>query len=125
MAPRISLLAGLLFLSTLALAVPEPHTITPSPEYFVQDLGTLPGDTDSVAWGIDASGAVVGSSYTASGYGTRGFLFTDSQGLADVTGGDRPGALVDVNDAGQMAGDRPEADGGPAFPRPGGPRAGF
>lgn len=205
MATRISLLLALLFLSPLALAAPAPQTITPSPEFFVQDLGTLPADVDSVAWGIDASGAVVGastgpngihaflytdaggivplpcpagrpycvakdlndagqavgsawssvsdapghavrwsggvpqdlgtlgggtqseawginatgavvgSSYTASGYGTHGFVFTDSQGLADITGGDGPGAVIDVNDAGQMVGYRLESDGYRAF----------
>ena len=104
MATRISLLAGLLFLSTLALAVPEPHTITPSPEYFVQDLGTLPGDTDSVAWGIDASGSVVGVSTGLDGM--HAFLYTDAGGIIPLpcpTG--RPYCIArDLNGAGQAVG---------------------
>ena len=50
MANRILAVAGLLVLSTLVLAFP-PSEIRPSPEFFIQDLGTLPGDTDSYAWG--------------------------------------------------------------------------
>jgi probable HAF family extracellular repeat protein len=72
--------------------------------YVVEDLGTLPGDTGSVAWAINARGDVVGWSNGPAG--TRAFVFTDAGGLAALPGlPDRPRTVArDINDAGDIAG---------------------
>jgi probable HAF family extracellular repeat protein len=50
-----------------------------STPYAVQDLGTLPGDSASVAMGINGSGDVVG--WSTGPTGTRAFLYTDAAGM--------------------------------------------
>ena len=72
--------------------------------FVVEDLGTLPGDTSSVAWGINASGDVVGWSNGPAG--TRAFRFTDAGGLVALPGlPDRPRTVArDNNDAGDVVG---------------------
>ncbi len=44
----------------IAFAAPVVNASTPT--YHVLDFGTLPGDTTSLAWGINASGQVAGYS---------------------------------------------------------------
>jgi probable HAF family extracellular repeat protein len=50
-----------------------------TPEYTVQDLGTLPGDYASVAMGINQFGDVVGWSQGPAG--ARAFVYTDAIGM--------------------------------------------
>jgi probable HAF family extracellular repeat protein len=47
--------------------------------YSVQDLGTLPGDSASVAWGINQFGDIVGWSMGPTG--TRAFIYTNGAGM--------------------------------------------
>jgi len=72
--------------------------------YVVKDLGTLPGDTDSVATGINGAGSVVGWSNGPDGY--HGFVYTDAGGMTALPGlPDRPRAFPrKINDAGDIAG---------------------
>lgn len=72
--------------------------------YTVDDLGVLPGDSSSVATGINQRGDVVGWSAGADG-ATRAFIYTDS-GMAVLPGlVGRPRTIArDVNDLGQIVG---------------------
>ncbi|MBD2168189.1 hypothetical protein H6G04_27785 [Calothrix membranacea FACHB-236] len=67
------------------------------------DLGTLPGKTDSYAYGINNSGQIVGTS------GKHAFLYSDGQ-MIDL--GTLPGNSYssgwDINDSGQIVGDSGE-----------------
>jgi probable HAF family extracellular repeat protein len=76
----------------------------------MQDLGTPPGYTNSVAYGINDSGQVVGESYTSGGW--HAFLYEDGQ-MQDL--GTLPGGTYSVaygiNDSGQVVG----SSGGHAF----------
>jgi len=103
MANRILAVAGLLVLSTLVLAFP-PSEIRPTPEFFIQDLGTLPGDTDSFAWGMNELGVVVGASDGPQG--TRAFMFTPESGIVALPcpAGRQYCIARDVNAAGQAVG---------------------
>ena len=75
--------------------------------YSVEDLGNLPGDNESVPWGINSFNEVVGWSNGPNGY--RAFLFTDQDGMVElpplVPG--VPGDVTiarDINDFGQVTG---------------------
>jgi probable HAF family extracellular repeat protein len=72
--------------------------------YVVEDLGTLPGDTSSVATAINASGDVVG--WSAGPNGSRAFVFTDLGGMVALPGlPDRPQTVArDINEAGEVVG---------------------
>ena len=72
--------------------------------YVVEDLGVLPGDTSSVAVGINQHGDVVGWSNGSAG--TRAFLYTDATGMVHLPGlPDKPRAVArDVNDLGDVVG---------------------
>ena len=72
--------------------------------YVVDDLGALAGDSSSVAWGINASGDVVGWSTGAAG--TRAFLYTSARGMVALPGPpDRPRTVArDISDAGVIVG---------------------
>jgi len=67
-----------------------------------EDLGTLGTGPFSEAWGLNSTGAVVGTS----DYGgplPHGFLYTDAGGMIDVTPS-AAGRAYDVNDAGVVVG---------------------
>ena len=72
--------------------------------YTVQDLGMLPGDTSSIATGLNKHGDVVGWSNGPSGY--RGFVYTPGGGMAQLPGlANRPRAFPrDINDVGDIVG---------------------
>jgi probable HAF family extracellular repeat protein len=69
----VLLLVGIGGLSTPARGVAA------APTYQVEDLGTLAGDSASVAIGINQSGDVVG--WSVGPTGTRAFLYTDEDGM--------------------------------------------
>jgi probable HAF family extracellular repeat protein len=96
-------------LAALALALAAPATTRADVSYTVTDLGTL-GGTYSGATGINASGQVVGSSYTASGQ-LHAFLY-DSTGMHDLgtLGGAGSGANG-INASGQIVGSAQNASG--------------
>jgi probable HAF family extracellular repeat protein len=68
----LSLLVLTLFLSA-SLVSASPVT--------AMDIGTLSGDTSSIAWCINDKGQVVGES------GTRAFLWTAEDGMVDISDG--------------------------------------
>lgn len=72
--------------------------------YVVEDLGTLPGDYESMPWGINAHGDVVGSSTGPKGQ--RAFLFFDRAGMIELPGVARGAMSVarDINDNGVVVG---------------------
>ena len=87
--------------AALALAATTAHAAT---WYTVKDLGALPGDTDSLATGLNNLGDVVGWSSGPEGY--RGFVYTAGGGMVALPGlPDRPRAFPrDINDAGDIVG---------------------
>lgn len=98
-APGRLLLAGL-----IVLGLGTPGYVLAQASYVVQDLGALPGDFSSIAWGINANGDVVG--WSASSNGTRAFLYTNAGGIVALPSlPDRPRSLArDINDAGVIVG---------------------
>jgi len=72
--------------------------------YVVDDLGALPGDDSSVAWGINENGDVVGWSMGPAG--TRAFLYTTTGGMVALPAlPNRPRSVArDINDAGVIVG---------------------
>jgi len=73
----------------------------------ITDLGTLATGSFSDGWGINNFGQVVGSSYTNGGSGLTGvhaFLYTQAEGMVDLTPDSDTGFAGDINDAGQVAG---------------------
>jgi probable HAF family extracellular repeat protein len=71
----------------------------------VQDLGTLGTGSFSEAWGVNNAGQVVGWSYVeGAALGVHGFLYTEADGLVDLTPRSDTGYALDINDAGQVTG---------------------
>lgn len=95
------LLAALIALLLLA---PSGQAAAATPYYIVQDLGALPGDSSSVAWGINQRGDLVGWSNGPNGY--RAFVFTDAGGMLALPGlPDKPRTIARrINDAGDIVG---------------------
>ena len=72
--------------------------------YVVQDLGVLPGNSSSIAFGINKKGDVVGWSMGPDG--TSAFVYTDADGIVQLPGlPDRPRTIArDINDLGDVVG---------------------
>ena len=89
-------------LSISGVAALQPAAAT-SAIYHVEDLGTLPGDFSSVAFGINASGDVVGGSIDST---TRAFLYRDGVGMTQLAApAGRPITLARaINDVGTIVG---------------------
>jgi probable HAF family extracellular repeat protein len=100
--PGLGAVAGMLATAVLSLAAAAPAGA--ATWYTVKDLGTLPGDTDSIATGLNNNGDVVGWSNGPNGY--RGFLYTPGSGMTVVPGlPNRPRAFPrDINDVGDIVG---------------------
>jgi probable HAF family extracellular repeat protein len=79
--------------------------------YSITDLGTLGGSGPVVAQGINDSGQVVGTSYTASGF-FHAFLWQSGSGMQDLgaLGGGNSQANG-INDGGQVVGTSSTASG--------------
>lgn len=94
-------LAAAALLGALAIVAAPASAAT---WYTVQDLGALPGDTDSIATGLNNLGDVVGWSSGPGGY--RGFVYTAGGGMVALPGlPARPRAFPrDINDAGDIVG---------------------
>jgi probable HAF family extracellular repeat protein len=99
---RLRVLAAIAVVASFGFTTPTPALAQAS--YTVKDLGALPGDGSSVAWGINANGDVVGWSNGSNG--TRGFVFRDFGGLLALPGlPNRPHTLArDINDLGDIVG---------------------
>jgi len=67
--------------------------------YAITDLGTLPGATESMGWGMNSSAEVVGASL---GGGEYGFLWTKTAGMLDLGCGESFAGAI--NDKGRVAG---------------------
>jgi probable HAF family extracellular repeat protein len=70
-------------------------------------LGTLPGDSFSIAWGINIQGQIVGQSINASG-ASRAFIWRNGV-MTDLNTLIVPGVVSlvyanDINDSGEIAG---------------------
>lgn len=73
----------------------------------IVDLGTLGTGSFSDGWGINNFRQVVGSSYTNGGSGLSGvhaFLYSENDGMIDLTPDNDTGFAGDINDAGQVTG---------------------
>jgi len=92
-----------LLVAILSLAPGGPAAAA-TPYYVVQDLGALPGDSSSVAWGINQRGDVVGWSSGPNGH--HAFVFTDVGGMVMLSGlPDKPRTIARrINDAGDIVG---------------------
>lgn len=73
------------------------------PQYGLVKLGVLPGDENSVPYGINARGDVVGWSGGQILVPTP-FRYTDATGIESVTPGARPAFGEDINQSGDITG---------------------
>ena len=91
-------------LLTVVLLGLTPWAAADPGSYVVEDLGVLPGDSSSIAFGINQQGDVVGWSNGAAG--TRAFIYTDAGGMAELPGlPERPRTVArDLNDLGDVVG---------------------
>lgn len=107
---RLHLPAVLAVLLSAGPAAGQPNA------YTVTHLGTLPGQTSSVPWGINATGDVTGWSI-GPGNTSRAFLFTDAAGMTDIglpaNGSSAYGR--DINDQGHVTGRATVSAGARAF----------
>ena len=105
-AHRVPRSVQLLLASIIAasLGFMTTRSVLAQASYVVEDLGVLPGDTSSVAWGINANGDVVGWSMGPNG--TRAFVFTTAGGMLPLPGlPTRPRTFArEINDAGDIVG---------------------
>ena len=74
-------------------------------QYTVTDLGTLPGGSGSEAWGINASGEVVGYASNSSGY-QHAFLYSNGtmKDLGTLPGLYSASCAYGINASGQVVG---------------------
>ena len=99
--------AGVIVGSANAGGTDLGHAVLWSDGSVVQDLGTLGTGFYSEAWGVNNLGQVVGWSYTNEGHGltgVHGFLYSEKEGLIDLTPESDTGSALDINDAGQVTG---------------------
>ena len=70
------------------------------------DLGTLPGDTSSVAFAINNHGQIVGHSELANNTTFHGFLWTRENGMRDLDTlpHDAASLALGINDKGEVVG---------------------
>lgn len=89
---------------------PNPHAFLWTARNGTQNLGTLPGDSVSYAYGINNMGTIVGQSCTAGCAQSRAFLYIgrkmyDLNTLLDSSGANLQLAFAnDINDQGQITG---------------------
>jgi probable HAF family extracellular repeat protein len=88
-------------------ASPNYHAFIWTKSAGMTDLGTLPGDALSIAWGINDEGQVVGQSINSSG-SSRAFLWQNGM-MTDLNTlvAQGPLSLVyanDINDSGEIVG---------------------
>jgi probable HAF family extracellular repeat protein len=81
----------------------------PGPGGSMQDLSTLGGANESQAYGINASGQVVGFAFLAGNQSERAFLYTDGQmqdlnALTDLPNGVSLLVASGINDQGWIVG---------------------
>jgi probable HAF family extracellular repeat protein len=67
-----------------------------------EDLGALPGDTDSHAEGINEAGTIVG--WSSAGSESHAFVWTQTNGMIDITPAAELGSAYDVNESGVVTG---------------------
>ena len=94
---RVSLALTTVFMLSLRAQPQSPYRVT--------DLGTLPGYTESHAYGINNRGQVVGAAFTA-GVLPRAVLWDKGEMIdLGVLPGDTYSAAWAINDTGQVVGD--------------------
>ena len=82
----------------------------PQGEWLIQDLGTLPGDTDSSAWGVNDTGTVVGWSISSTGINTA-FRWHPNTGMVALPGLGGNTSAVAIANNGDIAGTSIDAAG--------------
>jgi len=95
----------LCILSTIVTASGVARGADQVPIYYdIEDLGTLPGDSGSVAWGINSDGDVVG--WSNGSQGVRAFVYRDIGGIIELPGltPQNTGLARDINDQGIIVG---------------------
>ena len=84
----------------LSLSLPFAPAASAVPHYVVTDIGVLPGDTTSAAYGVNDSGQVAGLSTSSTG--PKSAVLYSGGSLTDITppGGTGAAAAVAINDSG-------------------------
>src|SRR6476661_5803154 len=80
-------------LAAIVLALTSWAVAADPASYVVKDLGVLPGNSSSIAFGINQKGDVVGWSMGPDG--TSAFVYTDADGIVQLPGlPDRPRTIA-------------------------------
>ncbi len=101
---------GLVVVTLLVGAQPASGRQAADGQYSITDLGTLPGGYESIAYGINNRGQVVGYSTTASGE-YHAFLWEDGEMTDLGTLGGAYSVAYGINSRGQVVGYSASASG--------------